>query len=421
MKRFALSIAVTPDLVYKVDWKSLPVSSDQVTQQHLRLKCVHHQYDVYFPYPVLFPEMRIEFHCKLKTATITAPRDQHTFYEESPMFVVTPTNRLFMPAFPVNSSTPRDYLELQLNSLEEETLKRMPSVWIPPVIKLKHTLRDMFQLAPQCRFMHIQATSKKSQVPLLQGLVVIHDEVVDLDTRSPAIDISYCFLKESGDQEFLTAAWDKIISEQPVRTLTVDSDLLFFVKKMFGYFAARTRTVYSDNNRTSLCRIKLLRKLQINGYFTRAVIFPMYGCPDHQFEDRTVVREPEKTGSRFIAGVFAPSGTQMTGELKKVIETLSPQFFAAKAREQREHSRLSDAASVSVTGTSANSDGTDTLIKLIQESTIRFGGSGLFTFEQPSVFQRVIEGNKEDASPEDEGEREEEEELCCEGEGEGKG
>lgn len=379
-------VSLTQDLVYKVDWKNMPLSSDQVNQRHLKLKCAHHEYNIHFPYPILFPDMKIEFHCKLRTATITAPRDLHTFYEESPMFVVTPTNRLFMPAFPVNSSSPRDFLALQLNSMEDETLKRMPSSIIPPVIRLKHTVRDIFQLMPQCRFMNIHAASKKGDTPYLRGVVVVHDEVVDLDTKSPAIDVSYCFLKDDADQTNITSGWKKITADYTSHIVTVDPDQLTFVKKMFGYFAERTHTVYSDNNRTSLCRVKLLKKHQLLDFFKRAVLFPLYACADcHPEEEKPPPKKPEKNATSVITGVFSPGsgGLNVTTDLKKVIEALNPKCFSnLKAKEEV-------TANGSVNMITAEG-GTDALVKLIQESTARMAGGGNALFRSICLDQPFV-------------------------------
>ena len=359
-------IDLSPELVYNVDWKSETVSSDQVTQMHLGLKSEHHRYDVHFPFPVLFPNMKIEFHCKLKTATITAPRDQHIFYEEAPLFVLTPTNRLFVPAVPVHppASVVRDYLNLQLNSMEEQTLQRMPRSLITPVIKLKEMIQEFFKLVAQCRFVHIHTKAKGESESKLKGMLVIHDEIMDLDTASPGVDLSFCFLEEKKDQTCVSSAWSKITADCSARVLTVDADQLLYVKKMFGFYAERTHTVYTDNNRTTLCKIKVLRKHSVDTFFTRAVVLPLYACPDHQYEDRTVVREPEKTAPRYIAGVFTTDGRHISGDLKKVIESLSPQYFAERDKQQSSRGQ----ASVNVTGSSDSETIANALVKLVEHA-----------------------------------------------------
>ena len=391
-------IDLTPDMVYRVDWKSETVSSDQISQLHLRLKSEHHVYEVLFPFPVLFPETKIEFHCKLKTATITAPRDQYIFYEEAPMFVLTPTNRLFVPAVPVHPTMSRDYLNLQLNTMEEETLKRMPRWLVTPVIKLKQMLQELFKLVTQCRFVHIHTKAKNETETTLKGMLVVHDEVVDLDTGSPGLDLSFCFFDDKEDQTSIRSAWSKITADHPARVLTVDADQLLYVKKMCGFYAERTHTVYSDNNRTSLCKIKVLRKHSIDSFFTRAVVLPLYASPDHQGEDKTVEREPEKTTSKFIAGVFTTDGRQVSGDLMKVIESLSPQYFAGRDKQR---SSLSE-ASLYVTGsrmmgsrmTTSNDHVANALLKLIEHARlgnfVSIGGLPI------SVRTRVVQEKMED-------------------------
>ena len=323
-------IALTADLVYKVDWKSLPVASDQITQRHLELRCASHQIGIEFPYPVLFGDMRIEIHCKLKTATITAPRIQHTFYEESPVYGVSPTNRLFMPAVAASTMS-RDFMSLQLNTLEHETLRRMPTAWIPPVLKLKDIIKLLFQQAPQARFMHL--SSKEIRILHIQCLVVIHDEVIDLDTKSPAIDLSYCFLQDNVDQPVVTTAWRRMTTGHRISNVAIDSDEFTYVKKMFGYFSERTHPVFSGNNRTTMGMIPVLSKHRVEHCFTRAVVYPLYAGPDHYFEDSAVTKEPEKTGPRFVAGAFAPGRQVTPDDVKKILESLSPQLLGNKGAE----------------------------------------------------------------------------------------
>ena len=372
-------INMDPRLVYKVGLHGLNVSSAKITHWQLRLKCDYWEYDIHYPYTVQFESMRVEFDYKTSTATATAPRDQQAFYEEMPLFVVTSSSRLFLPACPVFPSPSRDYLHLQMNTLENETLRRTLSSVLLPVLRLKHTLRDLFQLVPQCRFIHIHTTSKEDHTPKLQGMLVVHDEVVDLDTRCPAIDLSYCFLEKEEDDRSsaVTTAWTKMTADHMARVLTVDSDLLFFIKKMFGYYANRTHTVFSDNNRTSLCRIKVLRKHNVEGSFTRAVVFPMFGSPDNRFEDQTAVREPEESPVRYIAGMIPQ--TQDSGyvnrDLRRVIETLRPP-------SQPKQQDSAGGTSVNVTGTTAFANlGNEALLQLLQG----ISGSGLITLSSPPI------------------------------------
>lgn len=369
-------INLSPDLVYKVDYRNLAVASDQITQLHLCLKSEYCQYDVYFPYPVIFSEMKIEFHCKLNTATITATRDQHSFYDESPTFVVTPTNRLFLPACSVYPSPSRDYLELQTNFLEKETIKRMPSKYIPPIIRLKEMVRDLFQLVPHCRFIHLHSITK-DKPNKMEAMFVVHDEVMDIDTGSPAIDLSYYFLKEEEDDEqqsLVNSVWSKMTSDHPARTLTVNSEYVEVVKKMFTYFSKCTHTVYSGNNHTTLCRIKVLRKHNVDSYFTRAVIFPLYATPDQHYEQAKPARgdiPDSKVSPGYIAGVFTPGGVPVSDEVRKVIEALSPQMFV----KPKEVSRSAE-ASVNVMG-ATDLSGAGTLVQILQEAQ-SYSATGIF-------------------------------------------
>ncbi|CAI8054987.1 hypothetical protein GBAR_LOCUS30006 [Geodia barretti] len=366
-------IDIPPNLVYRLDCNNLMVDSNQATQMHLCLKVNEYcRYDIYFPYPVVFSEMKVEFHCREDTVTITARRDYYSYRKVSPLFLVTPTNRLFLPAAPVDPPPSRNYLALQLSPLEEDTLARRPMKLVPPIIKLKYILRDLFKLASsRCRFVHVHTTKDNSE---LSGMIVIHDEVVDLDTRSPAIDLSFCFLKDGEDKHDLVAAWGKISADHMARTLFVPHENLEHVTKMFEYYARRTHTVYTENNRTSLCRIKVLRKNNIEVFFTRAVVFPMYASPDQQIDEESSEDDQVDAEIRriphFMSSVTSRGGVPINDEVKKVIEALSP---SRKNSEERRRG----ATQVSLTTQAAESAIVNTLFEAIRDAQ-SYNGSTLF-------------------------------------------
>ena len=373
---------IPANLVYRLDCSTLMVDSNKVTHMHLCLQVNEYcKYDIYYPYPVIFTEMKIEFHVKEDTVTITAPRDHYSFHTRSPLFVVTPTNRLFLPAAPLNPAPTRDYLALQMSPMEEETLTR-PSKWVPPIIRLKYTLRDLFQLASsRCRFVHIH-TTKEGAKPKLQGMLVIHDEVVDLDTRSPAIDLSFCFLKDWEDKPDLIAAWSKMSADHNARSLSLPHANLEYVTQLFDYYASRTHTVYTDNNHTSLCRIKVLRKNGIEGFFTRAVVFPMYASPDQQIEETSSDNKVEQPAFRrvpqFVAGVFSHGGVPVNEDVKKVIEALSPPNRNSEEGSSSSSSISSisrGAAQVSLTTQANESDIINTLFEAFRDAQTCSGNS----------------------------------------------
>ena len=322
-------IDVSRDLAFKVDYSNLKVIYDEVTQMRLTLRCNFRQIDVHFPYPVSFPDMKIEFHCRHNTATIVAPRDQQPFYAQTPLFLVCPTNRLFMPATPQTPPTvPRHLLTLELSQAELETVKALPMRWASPVIRLKEIISDLFHFVPTTRFLNICSEGK------MVGVALIHDVVIDIDTRSPAIDLSYSFLEEGKDHTLLITAWSRIMTDQLTRTFSLPPENIDFFKKMFAHFAGRTHTVYSDNNRTSLCHIKMLRRHKVEGLFTRAVIFPLYptvdsppGGDSHSDDDGEEEEESMRRAPTFLAGIFA-TGAPASGSVKRIMDQLGPQFPA---------------------------------------------------------------------------------------------
>ena len=325
-------IDVSRELMLKVDCHNLKVDRDEKTQMRLSLRCKYAQFDVLYPYPIYYPEMKIEFHCGLNVATIVAPRDQHCFYNQSPMFILTPTNRLFLPAFPVGppSSITRDFLPLQLSSLEKETIKRLPARWLTPVVRLKRILQLLFHLVPITRFFDILTVGEFQTEPRQVGMIVVHDEVIDLGTRSPAIDLSYCFVKEGRDQEKLATAWAKITGESLPHSISVGAENLDFFKKMLTYFSMRTHVVFSENNHTSFCRVKLLRRHGVDELFTRAVVFPVYPAVEatpskHLSSDCMSDKEDEcMTKPQFLAGVCSPGGVIISEDIQRIMDELSP-------------------------------------------------------------------------------------------------
>ena len=100
----------------------------------------------------------------------------------------------------------------------------------------------------------------------------------------------------------------------------------------------------------------------------------MYATPDQHYEQAKPARgdiPDSKISPGYISGVFTPGGVPVSDEVRKVIESLSPQMFVKKKEESK-----STEASVNVMG-ATDLSGAGTLVQILQEAQ-SYSGTGFF-------------------------------------------
>ena len=308
-------ISLAPDLLDTVKTKKAPLESDQVAQREVELKCRGHKISFCFPYPVTFGKMKIEIRYKEKTATVVSPRSKQSFYDEAPLWVSSPTNRLFLPARSFTPTIRGKYLNMQFTMPEHAALQ-VRRQRVCPIIRMKEIVSLMFQQVSGARFMHIYVKEISLSI---RAAVVIHDELLDPETKSPAIDLSYCFFQ--GLDPMMNTPWRKMTAGHKVNNMCIHDVDYANLKNLFTYFARRTHAVFSSNSRTTLGMIPTLGKHKLDHCFTRALLYPLYCDPD--LEGSGVYSDPCLKGPD---GLYSPKKLLTSADMDHMLQKLGPQL-----------------------------------------------------------------------------------------------
>lgn len=308
-------ISLAPDLLDTVKTKKSPLESNQVTQRQVELKCKGHKISFRFPYPVTFGKMKIEIRYKEKTATVISPRSKQSFHDEAPLWVASPTNRLFLPARSFTPMVRGKFLNMQFTMPERAALQTRKQR-VCPIIRMKEIVNLMFQQVSGARFMHIYV---KEISLTIRAAVVIHDELLDPETKSPAIDLSYCFFQ--GLDPMMNTPWRKMTAGHKVNNMCIHDADYENLKKLFIYFGQRTHAVFSNNSRTTLGMVPTLGKHKLDHCFTRALLYPLYCDPD--LDGSGVYSDPCLKGPD---GLYNPKKVLSSDDMEHMLQKLGPQL-----------------------------------------------------------------------------------------------
>ena len=130
--------------------------------------------------------------------------------------------------------------------------------------------RNFIQLAYSGRPLSIDQMYRKCQC-----FVVIENRKFDLWNKSPAVDMWFCFLTPEKCKK-IYQQWC-IVYESESGGMTqftpIDQEERQLLESIFNYFARRT---VSTSKKSTSKRYQLLVKQNIQQYFTRAVVYPLY-------------------------------------------------------------------------------------------------------------------------------------------------
>ena len=115
--------------------------------------------------------------------------------------------------------------------------------------------------------------------PVVQGLVVIHRTMFDIEKYSPAIHIS--FLMETIPVDRINSSdplwnfWQSVISLH----CQITKDKAAYLKELLMHFAARTRLLKENGPIIS-------RRHRLEHLFTQTVVYPLYLDKDKYYAER---------------------------------------------------------------------------------------------------------------------------------------
>ena len=254
---------------------SLSPHRESPSEIHLFIRS--HKYVVTYPYPVDYDRLSIKISRKETTVTVLACRMAYALEYEKPVFVVNTSDEFSMLHIPLTDQNMITYSGMQFTKVDREIMQRCDrqSALMPAMINLKESINFFFQCQKE-HFFNI-AIPKNN----VHALVVIQDRIFDLQHRSPAVDMAFCFL-ELSFVATVAAKWQSVAPSPAVRCIVVNEAELALLRKVLVYFAHRTvgRSLSKAKG-----HLHSLKHQKIDQYFTRAVVYPLFADPDSYVVD----------------------------------------------------------------------------------------------------------------------------------------
>ena len=231
----------------------------------LEMSVNKHHFQLIYPYDIVYTKIRMILAKDKATVDLKITRDCRKWSHEKPLFITCPSNKFCFPDLTIANDQLFQYDGRQYTRDEREALQ-----FSLGMIGVKKIISTLFH--SDCQYITLL------DGPVVQGLVVIHRTMFDIEKYSPATHIS--FLME-------TIPVDRINSSDPLWNFwqsvsslhcQITKDKAACLKELLMHFAARTRLVKENGPIIS-------RRHRLEHLFTQAVVYPLYLNKDKYYAD----------------------------------------------------------------------------------------------------------------------------------------
>ena len=271
--QFESVVSLSDTTVSALEKQNLDIQ--RISDSEIKVSCGSHTIQISYPHPIYYNSTSIKLSRKKKMVTVQVPRKVHQYFEEMPLFVANPDNKLSLPPVSISYELSISFCGMQFTKKDRDIMKECnrEAALMPAELNLKEAMNVLFQFQSSEVF-HLSFSSSD-----FHGLLMIHNRLFDQQNKTPAIDLSFCFLEMSFVHQVAPALLE--IIPDKVRTIIVSEEEYELLKKVLHHFARRTITT----SRKPYGCMPLLIKHKIDRYFTRAVVYPLYPDPDIFAED----------------------------------------------------------------------------------------------------------------------------------------
>ena len=287
----------------------ISASTKRISSSEVKILCGNLKHSIQYPHPIEYERLAVKISQKKKTVTVLASRTFHNFEQEKPLFQVDPENRLTLPPSNTPASCMLSYCGMQFTKKDRVIMEQCcrERALMPPMVNLKESINILFQCCEE-HFFHIVLP-----VGGVHALLIVQNQLHDVQCKTPALDLAYCFLEESYVHR-VAPRWQSLATTN-VRGICMDESEFQLVKKVFTYFSNRTITKTVQNAKG---RLQLLTMHQIDRFFSRAVVYPLYADPDLYVLDMDFTMSDETSSTKLKSTLKNCSNCKMPSkDLKK--------------------------------------------------------------------------------------------------------
>lgn len=268
-------------------FSSLSPRRESPVEVHILIQS--YRYVIVYPYPVDYDRLSIKLSRKQKTITILASRTTYSFECEKPFYIFNTSDEFSKLNVPMNDDGILTYSGMQFTEKERHIMQ--DSVVDSPLsslIKVKQSLTFLFQYDKE-HFFNIAVQDHS-----VYALIYVQQKMFDLQHRSPAVDLAYCFLDLS-IVALVALRWQSLAPLDATRCISLTKSELEVMKTVLSYYARRTVGPSLSKAEGVFHTLKYHRMDQ---FFTRAVVYPLYADPDSYYNDIVTTKEVTKSASK---------------------------------------------------------------------------------------------------------------------------
>ena len=242
-----------------------------VSESAFEILCSSLSIKLEYHVPIDYNGIKLQLSCKKRSVTIITPLDKYMFYNDRPMFIKNPENKAMLLCKDVGPDAMFKFNGMQFMTEEREIIntqeaKNLP---LPPMIETKRNITLLISSPNNyCRLIYRRFGTWENND--FAGFILVHSHVFDLELQTPAIDLSF-YINESHIPYDVYAAWSQMrldhIHENEGQILC-DAEAVSLMKKVFQYFAQRTKVSSSLKNQ--------YQHYGFDKTFTRAIVYPLY-------------------------------------------------------------------------------------------------------------------------------------------------
>ena len=257
--------------------KTSPLKNKRLDVNTIELSCGTLKLQVKYPYPFDFSKITTKLNKKKGTLLLKAPRMAYKFYNERPMFIVNPDNKITFPPLPVSQTVYSTITGMQFTRKERALFDAFTSTNgsepLPSPINVKNWIIFFFKRSSKLFTVHSRP-DPKTGVKSVWVLVVVHSRVFDTVRQTPALDLSYCIMNK--DIFHTVFQHWKLVCIEPSMSPTEipgsEQDYTFLCNVLYHFTRRTHRSVKNPSH--------MLRKYHLDHYFTRAMVYPLYCDPE---------------------------------------------------------------------------------------------------------------------------------------------
>jgi len=169
------------------------IDLQRISDSEIKVGCGNHNIKIAYPHPIHYSNTSIKLSRKKKMVTIEVPRKAHHYFDEMPLFVANPDSKLSLPPVSISHELTRSFCGMQFTKKDRDIMNECnrESALMPADVNMKETVNALFQLH-NSNYVHLSFPNSG-----VHGLIAIHNRLFDQQNKTPAIDLSFCFLEMS--------------------------------------------------------------------------------------------------------------------------------------------------------------------------------------------------------------------------------